>query len=55
MLSTIRGTIGELTGGKKGKKEEEEKEEEEENEEGGNSVGVFEVNQSTRAFQKESG
>jgi hypothetical protein len=53
----MRGTIGELTGGKSRKKEEEEeeeKEEEEENDDGGNSVGVFKVDQSIRAFQKES-
>ena len=57
-MSTMRGTIGELTGGKSRKKEEEEeeeeKEEEEENDDGGNSVGVFKVDQSIRAFQKES-
>ena len=44
----MRGAIGELTGGSR--KREEEKEEEQEN-----HVSVFEVNQSTRAFQKESG
>ena len=42
----MRGAIGELTGGSR--RREEEKEEEEEEEE--SDVGVFEVNQSTRAF-----
>ena len=43
MLSTMRGAIGELTGGSR--RREEEKEEEEDSD-----VGIFEVNQSTRAF-----
>ena len=42
----MRGAIGELTGGSR--RREEEKEELEEEEE--SDVGVFEVNQSTRAF-----
>ena len=39
MLSTMRGAIGELTGGSRRREEEKE-----------SDVGVFEVNQSTRAF-----
>ena len=47
MLSTMRGAIGELTGGSRRREEEkgEEKEEEEDSD-----VGIFEVNKSTRAF-----
>ena len=47
MLSTMRGAIGELTGGSRKREEEKEEEKEEEEE---SYVGVFEVNQSTRAF-----